>query len=252
VTERRKASRVKFTIGMVLGAVFFAGFMALGTWQVRRESWKLKLIHDVTTRVAAAPVAAPGPAQWAKVRHGQFHYLHVRLRGHYLPGKQTLVHGASKLGYGYWVMAPFQTRRGFIVLINRGYVASGTSGPPALSSLPAPAGSVTLTGLLRFSHPGGGFLRHNQPARKLWYSRDVAAIAAAHQLPAGQVAPYFVDRDATRWDAEGPVGGLTKIHFRNAHVGYAITWYLLALGTLVGIGITIWQERTGRRVQHRG
>lgn len=226
---------------MVLAAIFFAGFIALGTWQVHRESWKLKLIHDVTTRAHAKPVPAPGPAQWSSAT--DLRYLHVRLAGRYVAGKQTLVHGSSKLGYGYWVMTPLKTDRGFIVLVNRGYVPD-----PDASKVKPPPGEVALTGLLRLSQPGGSFLRSNKPNRNQWYSRDVAGIAKARALPADKVAAYFVDADAVTTRPGGPVGGLTKIHFRNAHVGYAITWYLLALGTALGAGIVARQQWRARDV----
>lgn len=228
---------------MVLAAVFFGGFIWLGTWQVQRLHWKLKLIHDVTTRVHAPPVAAPGPQTWPRIAAGHLQYLHVRLTGRFLADKQTLVHGGSAKGYGYWVMVPLETDRGFIVMVNRGYIPSDLPGTPAYARARAPAGKVSLTGLLRFTEPGGGFMRSNQPHADQWYSRDVAAIAQARGLPAGRVAPYFVDADATGAPGKLPVAGLTKIHFRNAHLGYAITWYLLALGTLLCAGIIVRHER---------
>src|SRR5699024_1428426 len=117
--------RGKFILWMVLAVVFFAGFVWLGTWQVYRYHLKLRISHAMQTRVHAAPVPAPGPGTWARIAEGELGYLHVRLRGHYLPDAQTLVHGASKDGYGFWVMVPLKTDRGFIVMVNRGYIPSG-------------------------------------------------------------------------------------------------------------------------------
>jgi surfeit locus 1 family protein len=232
---------------MTLLAVVFAGFILLGNWQVRRYHLKLKIAREIATRVHAPPVDAPGHAQWARIEDGQLQYLHVRLHGRFIGG-QTLVHGSSSKGYGYWVMAPLRTDRGFIVLVNRGYLPPEPSGAPAPAKIAPPDGEVTLTGLLRLTEPRGGFLRRNQPRNDLWYSRDVAAIAARDKLPPGQVAPYFVDADA---DAAGngnagPVAGLTGIHIYNHSLGYAITWYLLALGTLLAAGIVVHYDRQGR------
>jgi surfeit locus 1 family protein len=230
---------------MTLLAGVFVGLILLGNWQVRRYHLKLRIAHDIATRVHAPPVAAPGLAQWPHIAAGHEQYLHVRLHGRFIGG-QTLVHGSSSKGYGYWVMAPLRTDRGFVVLVNRGYVAPEPSGTPASAKIAPPEGEVTLTGLLRLTEPRGGFLRHNQPKKDLWYSRDVAAIAAADKLPADQVAPYFVDADASASANELPFAGLTSIRIYNHSFGYAITWYLLALGTLLAAGIVIRHEMQTR------
>lgn len=226
---------------MTVLAVVFVGLVLLGNWQVRRYHLKLKIAHDIATRVHAPPVDAPGPAQWLRIADGHLQYLHVALHGRFIGG-QTLVHGSSSKGYGYWVMAPLRTDRGFIVLINRGYIPPGIPGTPTSAKIAPPSGEVTLTGLLRPTEPRGGFMRRNQPKKDLWYSRDVAAIAAADHLPADKVAPYFVDAAATAGGSEPPVAGLTSIRIYNHSFGYAITWYLLALGTLLAAGIVMRHE----------
>jgi surfeit locus 1 family protein len=231
---------------MTLLAAVFVGFILLGNWQVRRYHLKLAIARDIATRVHAPPVDAPGPAQWPRIAAGDLQYLHVELHGRFT-GSQTLVHGSSSQGYGWWAMAPLRTDRGFIVLVNRGYVPPDLPGTHASAKIAPPDGEVALTGLLRPSEPRGGFLRRNDPAKNRWYSRDVAAIAAADHLPAGQVAPYFVDADASSSAANAPpVAGLTGVHIYNHSLGYAITWYALALGTLLAAGIVVrheWQSR---------
>ncbi|RYE30194.1 MAG: SURF1 family protein, partial [Hyphomicrobiales bacterium] len=91
----------------------------------------------------------------------------------------------------------------------------------------AGAGDIQVVGLLRLSEPGGGFLRSNDPMAGRWYSRDVAAIAAARGL--GEVAPYFVDAGAAAEPGPLPQGGMTQVSFRNTHLIYALTWFCLAL-----------------------
>ena len=100
-----------------------------------------------------------------------------------------------------------------------------------------------MTGLLRLSEPGGGFLRSNDPRADRWYSRDVAAIAARRGL--GTTVPYFIDADAADTVRSGPVGGLTVVRFPNNHLAYAITWFILAL---MGVGsFSIWTKAARRR-----
>ncbi|MGN6551789.1 MAG: SURF1 family protein [Pararhizobium sp.] len=230
----------------LLGIVLFSGFMALGLWQVERRAWKLALIERVDARIHAAPVAAPGPADWPKVDAASAGYRHVSLRGTFLNGKETEVYASTELGPGYWVITPLKRDDGTIVLVNRGFVPTDRK-DPATRKAGEIAGETTVTGLLRISEPGGTLLRSNKPAEDRWYSRDVAAIAAKRGLT--DVAPYFVDADKTAAPGGLPVGGLTQVHFRNSHLSYAITWFTLALMVLIGAGVVVRSEMQTRRAE---
>lgn len=245
-----KPPRSSFVLGLI-GAVFlalFAGLIALGAWQVQRLGWKRDLIQRVDSRVHAEPGAAPAPAEWPTVSAARDEYRHLRLRGRYLPGADTRVQAVTALGPGFWLLSPLRTDAGYTVLVNRGYVPDAATA----QSAPPPAGEVEVTGLLRLSEPGGGFLRKNQPAQQRWFSRDVAAIAAAHRLD-GATAPYFVDADRAaplpqdlRSAPQWPVGGLTVIKFPDHHLQYALTWFALAL-MVAWAGWRVWREESRRR-----
>ncbi len=200
-----------------------AVFVGLGTWQVQRLFWKLDLIARVDARVHAAPVTAPaGPVDAAADE-----YRHVTAIGLFEHDKTVLVQAVTERGAGFWVMTPLRADGARTILINRGFVPADRSGEDARLGSELAAGPVTVTGLLRISEPGGGFLRANDPAADRWFSRDVAAIAAAKGLE--NVAPYFIDADATPNPGGLPVGGLTVVTFRNSHLVYALTWYALAV-----------------------
>lgn len=210
-------------------AFFFVLFVALGTWQVQRLGWKQALIARVDARVHASPVAAAARPRWPAIDRDADEYLRVALDGRFLHDKEALVQASTERGAGFWVLTPLQRADGTLVLVNRGFVPPDRRDPARRS--PAPTGEVHVQGLLRLTEPGGGFLRHNDPAADRWHSRDVAAIAAARALPADRVAPYFVDAESApgapldAW----PLPGLTVIRFSNNHLVYAITWYGLAL-----------------------
>ncbi|WP_019515064.1 SURF1 family protein [Sphingomonas sp. Mn802worker] len=203
---------------LALGSIAIAVLIALGIWQVERRAWKLDLIARVEHRLAAAPVAAPGPARWTTIGKDDA-YTRVALTGHYRAGADTYTQAATDLGAGYWVVTPFETDSGWTVLVNRGFVPARERGRH-----PAATNEQHVTGLLRVSEPGGGFLRSNDVAADRWYSRDVAAIAAKRRLRA--VAPYFVDADVNGrgW----PRTGMTVVRFPNNHLVYALTWFGLA------------------------
>lgn len=199
-----------------------AVFLALGTWQLFRMQWKQELIARVNQRAHAAPVAVPSPAEWPSLTADNAEYRHVQVAGTLLLDRSTLVQASTQLGPGFWVMTPLQTASGNIILVNRGYIADRKADTGSGTAL------ADITGLLRMSQADGDLLRKNDPAGQRWYSRDVQAIAAARGL--GQVAPFFIDADASPAPQAGqPVGGLTVIAFRDNHLVYALTWYALAL-----------------------
>ncbi|MRL68026.1 SURF1 family protein [Brevundimonas sp. SPF441] len=226
---------------VVAGLALFVGFLALGGWQVQRLAWKTNLIAQVDARVHAAVVPAPGLTQWAGVTRDKDQYRRVMVRGRFLHDKETLVQAVTDVGGGFWVMTPLVDDRGFTVLINRGFVPAGRR-DPAVRADGQVEGPQTVTGLLRITEPKGGFLRANDPAGDRWRSRDVAAIAARRGLTT--VAPYFIDADASPNPGGWPRGGLTVIRFANSHLVYALTWFGMALLTLVGLWLFL---RDGRR-----
>lgn len=209
-------------IGLALLAA--AGFLALGIWQVERLAWKLDLIARVEARIHAPPAPLPDRVQWTGFDARAEEYRRVRTSGVFLHDRETLVQALTERGAGFWVLTPLRTAQG-IVLVNRGFVPPERR-VPATRPGGQIEGQVTVTGLLRATEPGGGFLRANDPAGERWYSRDVAAIARARGL--GTATPFFVDADASPNPGGYPVGGLTVVRFRNNHLVYALTWFALA------------------------
>lgn len=249
--SRRPLSTVWLTALALFAAAAIAGLVALGNWQVERRAWKLGLIAQVAERVHAPPVAAPAPAQWAGLTRANAEYRRVRASGTFLDDRQTLVQAVTEQGGGYWVMTPLRLADGSTVLVNRGFVAE----PVRARVAPAGSGTSEVIGLLRMSEPGTGLLRHNDAARDQWFSRDVAAIAAHRGLGLGPVAPYFIDAAAVPPPAGAdpkawPVGGLTVTAFTNNHLGYALTWYGLALMVAAAaayVGREEYRKRRGAR-----
>ena len=246
----RHSMLLRFAFTACMG-IIFAGFISLGTWQVKRLQWKLDLIERVEQRVHAAATPAPTSAQWPSINASADEYRHVQVTGNFLAKKNTLVQASTELGSGFWVLTPFRTMDQSIVLINRGFIPEQmaesyrTLSQKDHSDLTSPS-TINVSGLMRMTEPGGGFLRKNDPAGNRWYSRDAQAIAAANGLT--KVAPFFIDADAgtnapnmssqdklnTQRDEDSsnyPVAGLTVINFHNNHLVYAVVWFLLAIMT---------------------
>lgn len=251
--DRRPATgRRRILTGIALLLLLL--FASLGTWQVVRLQWKLALIDRVDARVYAAPSALPNSETWPAINAANDEYRHVQLRGHFLFDLTTPVQAVTVRGSGFWLLTPLCQADGTVVLVNRGFIPGALgadSGYPARrassDACSQPGATVTVTGLLRLSEPKGGFLRANDAASQRWYSRDVAAIAAARNVT--RVAPFFIDADAGQpvtaapEEAPAPVGGLTVISFPNNHLVYALTWF--ALAAMVGAAWW-WTARRGQ------
>ncbi|GAA4712223.1 SURF1 family protein [Sphingomonas lutea] len=207
-------------------------FGALGVWQVERLRWKLDLIERVETRLAQSAVDVP-----ATIDPKQFEYRRVRVSGTFLHDRETLVEALTEHGPGHWVMTPLRTERG-LILINRGFVPQGRTAVGTDRQ-------AQVEGLVRLSEPKGRFLRANRPAENRWYSRDVAAIAEARDL--GSIAPFFIDAGPGQNTGGLPIGGLTIVRFRNAHLIYALTWFGLAGLSAFGMRLAFHTARGQRR-----
>jgi surfeit locus 1 family protein len=241
--ERGPRSTRTLLVVAVLALVGIAGLTALGFWQLERREWKLHLIDQVEQRVNAVAVATPGPAGWSSITSDTDEYRHVRATGHFRNDQETLVQAVTERGSGFWVLTPMVTDQGFTVLVNRGFVPSDKRMPAARVAGQID-GEMVVTGLLRVTEPGGGFLRGNDAPTDHWYSRDVGAIAVARQLT--DAAPYFIDADATPNAGGLPVGGLTVVAFPNNHLIYALTWFVLALmlvGAVAFVAMDEWRLR---------
>ena len=221
--SRRRAARLLLPALCLVATI---GFAALGVWQVERMGWKRDLIERVETRLAQPAILLP-----ASFDPKEFEYRRVRASGTFLHDREALVEALTEHGAGDWIMTPLRSD-GRLILINRGFVPEGQAAKAS-----RPAGPVQVEGLVRLSEPRGRFLRPNQPAADRWYSRDVAAIAETRKL--GPVAPFFIDAGPAPDSGALPIGGLTIVRFRDAHLIYALTWFGLAGLSAFGLGLAL-------------
>lgn len=221
----------------MLALLLFTGFSGLGVWQIRRLHWKRDLIERVEGRIHAAPVAAPGAADWPGITADKDEYRRVTLSGRFLNDEEVLIYTPSDYGPADWVLTPLRRDDGSVVMVNRGLVPEEAAQAGRFDRV---EGRVTVTGLLRMSEDRGWlFSRANDPEHQRWYRRDIGSITQAKGF--ARSAPYFVDAELS--DPRGwPRGGQTVVRFRNAHLSYALTWFALAALTLAGFGLLFRQD----------
>ncbi len=217
--------------------VALAILLGLGTWQLQRKAWKEGLIAQIQARAYGEPGAIVPEPEWGTWRADQDEFRKVRVTGTFLHPLEAPVYGLAPGGQpgmptqGYYLITPLKLPDGAVVMVNRGFVPTELKDP---ASRPAsqPAGEVTVTGLVRAPEARNAFTPADDPARNLWFARDIQAIARARNLE--RVAPFLIDADATPQPGGWPRGGMTPTNLPNNHLQYAVTWYGLAL-TLIGV-----------------
>ena len=219
----------------IAALIVCAILVGLGLWQVRRLAWKEALIAAVTERLGAAPVAAPGPADWPAMDIPAQEYTPVSVSGKFLNDREihvvyALTAPKGKLGgLGTMAMTPFVTDAGWIVYVNRGFVPE-VKIDPATRPGSRIEGETTVTGVIRQTADRSWFMPGDDAVKNEWFSRDPKLYAASQPLPVATIAPYLIDAKFDTSLPDGiPQGGETVIDFPNNHLGYAITWFGLAL-----------------------
>ena len=209
-------------------ALLFALLCGLGTWQLNRLQWKLALIARVNSHMAAAPL----PLSRIKAMNAQeAQYRRVTLQGRFDHAHEAYVFTTDAGAPVYHVLTPFRTSDDRTLMVDRGEVPKEKLDPAGRAAGNV-SGVTQVTGVWRVPDAAGAFTPPPDPAHRIWYSRDLAGIAAAGHLTLA--APVVIEADSAPNPGGLPRGGQTVVSFRNQHLSYAVTWFGLAI-CLLGV-----------------
>lgn len=232
------------SIGALAALVVLIG---LGYWQVERLHWKEALIERVNSKIAAPPVPLLSllPVDPARpLTPDALEYRPVRVTGRFRHKAELFYYATLKGEAGFHVYTPLEIEGAEpkIILVNRGFIPADKK-DPATRPQTIPSGTVAITGLLRWpdQKKPNRFMPDNDQKANIYFWRDLSAMIAQTQAEPANVLPYFLYADKTAADVL-PVGGVTIIDFPNSHLGYAITWFGLAL-TLIGVYLALLVSR---------
>ena len=224
---------------LILGA---SGILVeLGRWQWQRRGEKLEFLAKLAKASSSAPVAFAESLPFDVVTlTGRFDHARTRFVQTSRPGE----------GFGLGVMTPLHYRdckagasrcEEAVIFIHRGFVpvAPGAEIPP----FPKPAGEIEVTGLRRPSEAPGWFPPHDAPERGLYFRRSSAVMA--RELGPGVIArEEYIDRLAE--PGEAAPFGLVPLRMiatlPNNHLGYALTWWGLAIVAVLVGGLVLVQN----------
>ncbi len=211
-------------------AIALGMLVAMGSWQLDRLAWKRALIADVGARMASPARALPPPP----VDAAALRYRPIRLQGRFRHDRELYLEARSHQGQaGLHLVTPLVLDDGRVVLVDRGWVPPGRRRPETRAEGQV-AGPVSLTATLRTGGwKGYDFLRpENDPAGNAWLWMDLPRMAESLRLD-GVARGYYLVADTAPNSGGLPIGRAPGVELPNDHLGYAITWYALALVLLV-------------------
>lgn len=235
------SGRKKIATG-ILFLLALAILLSLGTWQVRRLHWKEQLLADIAERRAAKP-ASLAEIEALAARGEDVDYRAMTVSGRFVNNKERHFFATYRGQTGFYVYTPLLMADGRFLFVNRGFVPYENK-EPEMRMQGQLTGQVTVNGLARakLAEKPSSIVPDNDPAKNIFYWKDLDAMAATTGLSSAEVVSFFMDADATRNPAGMPIGGVTQFELPNNHLQYALTWYGLA-AALVAVAGTMWLRR---------
>lgn len=200
----------------ILCATFTLG--GLGAWQLQRLIWK----NDLIAGIGAAQ------SQPALTSLNDEPYRKVELEGTFIGKKSFRFVGRPQWeqGTGYFMYYPFKTKDGKVVMVNIGWAPSSWKGELAKQH--------HVSGIIRPARVKRLFSPENHAEKNIWFYEDTKAMGEQLGMT---VDDMIIEVVGEKKAGTYPTVNDGKISLRNDHLGYAITWFGLALIGLIMFGI---------------
>ena len=231
----------------------FIILLALGTWQMDRKAQKADLLEKLQR--VNEEIVNYEEIKIDKTYLDDWVYRKLRIGGTFMNTENinaksvyVFTHLSEPRGEfggaGYWVLNPFLTTKGKVLIINRGFVPQhmfteylswfdnldydDSINKMYEEVLNDYVSEFDLTGYVRKFEKKTIFTPETNYEEKILYSFEKSDIIRILNLE--EIEPYFIDQidDITFLPAENE----TLLKFPNNHLSYAITWYGLATGLL--------------------
>ena len=218
---------MRFLLPLIFGLLGTVVLVGLGVWQMQRLDWKEAILADIDARITAAPVALPEQPDPQADR-----YLPVTVTGVLQDPAIRVLVSQKQVGAGYRIIRPMQVGER-LIMVDLGFL-------PIQSPTPAvPSDPVTVQGNLHWPDEVDSYTPAPDLGADIWFARDlslmadhlgtapVLVVARSTSLPDSALAPLPVDTSG----------------IPNDHLGYAVTWFGLAIVWVMMTGFFLWRIR---------
>jgi surfeit locus 1 family protein len=236
----------KLLFPTLFAATGMAVLVGLGIWQLQRKAWKEELIARLQARAQQAAL----PLVFEAIRDkpaGEWEFQLAELRGRFLNAIEFHVWTPQRQGSAWTVFTPFEiddgsvTRYPRLIMVARGIVSDMVKQPSRRREGQI-EGVVTIAGRLRQGETPGLFAPSPNLAKNEWHARDIAAMRKflADNMVAGSasgrpehamanILPAYLEYQSDPPPGGWPRPALSPLNLKNDHLGYALTWFGIAL-----------------------
>ena len=187
----------------------------LGSWQLIRLNWKLELINKIENSLKNEPVNLSN--------HTPKNYLRIKTSGIIDFDKQIYLYNLNEKGQpGFDVVTPMIVD-GENFLLNRGWIPFNEKGNEKIDILV----SLNIAGTLKKQLKANRFKPKNNIQKNYWFTLNRKDI---FQYTAKNFSPFIIYLNS---DLDMPKTKIITANISNNHKKYAITWFSLAISTLV-------------------
>lgn len=210
----------------IVVAASLAVLVTLGTWQVQRLQWKLELIERVEAGLEAEPVPLPADApDLAALDHRP-----VTVTGTLRHDRAFAKGSVQKGGVpGARLLVPLERPDGVPILVDLGWVPEPVR--DHWGGEPQPVTALTGTLYLDHLEAKPPFVPANEPENRRWFWHDTEALR--DWTGSADLAAATLVRRPDGIERQPPIADPPAMTLSNDHLGYALTWYGLAVGLLV-------------------
>lgn len=211
----------------------------LGGWQMDRNDHLVGENTKVTQNYRAEPLTGDEASAQFAAHDERLTWHPVELTGEYLPGDQVLVRNRPQNGrVGYEVLVPFRTEGGDVVVLDRGWIPTGSAANGMPDEVPQPpAGEVTVTARLR---PGEPAVDRGAPEGQI-ATIELEELQERWGLPIGTAAyaeVFAEDPAPPGAPAPAPEPEIDS----GPHLSYSLQWYAFAALFFVAYGYAARQQ----------
>ncbi|NCP61605.1 MAG: SURF1 family protein [Alphaproteobacteria bacterium] len=203
----------------------FILLIVLGTWQLRRLEWKNNLIQTINQNLAKPSVELDDLVTDTLSKGQTPDYRRVKITGTLENEKPFRVLSKTHKGQlGYHLIVPLSLSNGARLLVNLGWMPLDKG----IKDINFPQSPITVSGIVKSAAERTAYTPENNYQTHDLFSLDPLEVAQEKTWPA--LLPFYIVRLSKGvFTQEYPVPLEGKIAITNSHLGYAVTWYLLAL-----------------------